>query len=169
MHKALIFIVLLSTWLIFSGFFDAFHVSLGVISSLFITVISGDLLFSDRQTSGRDRLRELSRLPGYLLWLLWQIVLANLHVLKLALAPRGPDQIAPRVVRFKTHLNSQFARFVFAQSITLTPGTVTVRIDADEFLVHAISEEAAEGLAGEMERRIAYVFEPELIEGASAC
>ena len=89
MHKALTFILLLSTWLLFSGFFDAFHVGLGVLSSLFVTAISGDLLFSERQTSARDRLRELSRLPGYLLWLLWQIVLANLHVLKLALAPSG--------------------------------------------------------------------------------
>ncbi len=168
MHKALIFIMLLSTWLVFSGFFDAFHVGLGVLSALFITAISGDLLFGERQTSARDRLRELARLPGYLIWLLWQIVLANFHVLKLALAPDGRKEIEPRIVRFKTRLSSPFARFVFAQSITLTPGTVTVKLDGDEFLVHAISKEAAGGLAGEMERRIAYVFQPELLEGATA-
>ncbi|MGI9243301.1 MAG: Na+/H+ antiporter subunit E [Verrucomicrobiales bacterium] len=164
MHKALIFITLLSTWLIFSGFFDAFHVGLGIISSLFITAISGDLFFSERQTTSRDRLREITRIPGYLAWLLWQIILANLHVLKLALAPDGPEEIEPSIVRLKTQLTSPFARFVYAQGITLTPGTVTIRLDGDELLVHAISKESALGLDGEMERRIAYVFQPELLE-----
>ena len=42
-----------------------------------------------------------------------------------------------------------------------------MRIEGDDFLVHAISEDSAEGLAGEMERRIAHVFEPELLEGAA--
>jgi multicomponent Na+:H+ antiporter subunit E len=99
--------------------------------------------------------------------LLWQIILANFHVLKLALTPSGTAEIRPRIVRFKTQLTSPFARFVFAQSITLTPGTVTVTIEGDEFVVHAISRAAAEGLAGAMERRIAHVFEPELLEGGS--
>lgn len=167
MHKLFIFIILLSSWLVFSGFFDAFHVGLGVIASLLVTFSFGDLFFTERRTPTRDRLRELVRIPGYLLWLLWQIVLANLHVLKLALAPNGPEEIKPRIVRFKTHLRSKFARFVFAQSITLTPGTVTVTLEGDEFVVHAISRASAEGLAGAMERRIAYVFEPELLGGAS--
>jgi len=165
MHKALIFILLLSAWLVFSGFFDAFHIGLGVLSSLFITAISGDLLFCERKSSANHRLREICRVPGYLAWLLWQIVLANFHVLKLALTPNGPAQIEPRIVRFKTNLTSPFARFVFAQSITLTPGTVTVTIEGDEFVVHAISRAAAEGLAGEMEWRIARVYQPELLEG----
>ena len=167
MHKLFIFILLLATWVVLSGFFDGFHLTLGVLASVFITIISGVLLFVDRKTSANDRLREICRMPGYLIWLLWQIVLANFHVLKLALAPKGPDEISPRIVRFKTNLTSPFARFVFAQSITLTPGTVTVGIEGDEFVVHAISRAAAEGLAGQMERRIARVFQPELLEGAS--
>jgi multicomponent Na+:H+ antiporter subunit E len=169
MHKALTFILLLSTWLVFSGTFDAFHIGLGVLAALFVTAISGDLLFTESKTSGKDRLRELLRFPGYAVWLLWQIVIANLHVLKLALAPSGPDEIRPRIVRFKTNLSSPFARFVFAQSITLTPGTVTVAIEGDEFLIHAISRASAEGLAGPMERRIAYVFQPELLGDGDSC
>ena len=66
------------------------------------------------------------------------------------------------MVRFKTHLKTDFAKWVFANSITLTPGTVTIRIDDDEFYVHAISEYTAKGLEGEMEKRIAAVWEPEL-------
>ena len=164
MHRALIFTLLLTTWLIFSGKFDTFHVGLGVVSSLLVTFSFGDLLFAQRKTSNRDRIREITRLPGYVLWLLWQIVLANIHVLKLALLPSGPQEIRPRIVRFRTNLNTPFARFVFAQSITLTPGTVTVDIEGDEFVIHAISREAAEGLAGEMEQRVAHVYEPELLE-----
>ena len=165
MYRLLIFLILFSTWVVFSGFFDLFHLSLGVVCSAFVTLISGDLFFSKRDTSQRDRVREILRLPGYLAWLLWQIFLANLHVLKLALLPGGPEEIRPRIVRFETALTSPFARFVFAQSITLTPGTVTVDIDGDHFVVHAISRASAEGLAGRMERRVAYVFEPELLEG----
>ncbi|MFT4549765.1 MAG: multicomponent Na+:H+ antiporter subunit E [Verrucomicrobiales bacterium] len=167
MHKLFIFTILLSSWLVFSGKFDAFHVGLGVVSTLLVTLSFGDLLFAQRKTGAKDRVRELLRLPGYLTWLLWQIVVANLHVLKLALLPRGPEEIKPRIVRFKTHLTSDFARFVFAQSITLTPGTVTVDIDGDEFVVHAISRAAAEGLTGKMEERVARVFEPELLREAA--
>ena len=165
MYKALTFTLLLSIWLVFSGTFDAFHIGLGLLAAGFVTAISGDLLFTETKTSGKDRLRELLRFPSYAFWLLWQIILANLHVLKLALAPSGPDEIKPRIVRFKTNLSSPFARFVFAQSITLTPGTVTVAIEGDEFVIHAISRASAEGLAGPMERRIAYVFQPELLGG----
>jgi multicomponent Na+:H+ antiporter subunit E len=168
MHKALIFTLLLTTWLIFSGKFDAFHVGLGVLSSLGVTFSFGDLLFSERKTSMKDRFREIIRLPGYLAWLVWQVLIANLHVLRLALAPSGPEEIKPRIVRFKTALTSPFARFVFAQSITLTPGTVTVTIDGDELIVHAISRASAEGLAGAMERRIAHVYQPELLEGGES-
>ena len=165
MHKALIFLLLLTSWLIFSGFFDVFHVGLGVISCGFVTLTFGDLLFKERNTSAQDRMREILRLPPYLAWLVGQIILANLHVLKLALTPAGPTEIRPRIVRFKCNLRSPFARYVFAQSITLTPGTVTVDIDGDDFVVHAISRASAEGLAGAMERRIAHVYEPELLEG----
>ena len=169
MHKTLIFFLLLSTWLVFSGKPDVLHVGLGVLSSLLVTFSFGDLFFSERGTSAKDRAREISRLPGYLTWLLWQIALANVHVLRLALAPDGPEEINPRIVHFKTNLTSPFARFVFAQCITLTPGTVTVSATCDgKFIVHAINRAAAEGLAGAMERRVAYVFEPELLKGGDS-
>lgn len=60
---------------------------------------------------------------------------------------------------------------MLAQSITLTPGTVTVKIDGDDFIVHGINQKAAEGLVEEdgldfeMERRIAAILEPELLNG----
>ena len=161
MHRLLIFSILLLTWLVLSGLFDAFHIMLGVLCAGIVTWMSSDLHFQERSTSFRGRIRELSRIPSYLVWLLWQIVLANVHTLKLALTPGGLEEVAPRVVRFKTTLRSEFAKYVLAQSITLTPGTVTIKIVGDEFFVHAISEEAADGLDGAMEGWIAHIYEPE--------
>lgn len=162
MYRLLIFILILANWLIFSGFFDAFHVGLGVLCAAIVTWMSSDLLFEDRSRSIAERFQEVARLPSYLVWLLWQIVLANVYMLKLALSPGGMEEVSPCVVRFKTKLKSDFARFVLAQSITLTPGTVTVKIVGDEFYVHAISKAAADGLDGAMEGWIAHVYEPEL-------
>jgi multicomponent Na+:H+ antiporter subunit E len=162
-YPFLIFFLLLLNWVAFSGKFDAFHLGLGAFSALVVTLLSQDLLFSDRKKSLGNRFREAGRFLRYALWLLWQIALANVHVFKLAITRSGQDEIAPKVVTFKTKLKSDFAKFVFANSITLTPGTITIALRGNEFLVHAISEATAKDLAtGEMERRVAEVFEPEV-------
>ena len=121
---------------------------------------------SSRSAGLELRVRELLRIPAYLGWLLWQIVLANVSILKLVFQPRPLEGVAPQVVRFKTTLKSDWVKFVLAQSITLTPGTVTIKIVGDEFFVHAISQEAADGLDGAMEGWIKHVYEPEQQEGA---
>ncbi|MFP6873288.1 MAG: Na+/H+ antiporter subunit E [Verrucomicrobiales bacterium] len=158
MYRVLSFCVLLATWLVLSGLIDWFHVSLGIISCALVTWWSSDMLFSDRSIAPRARLLQFCRLPGYLLWLLWQIFLANLHVLRLAFSPRLREEIEPQLVRFSSGLNTNFQKFVLAQSITLTPGTVTLRIEGDEFVVHAISNSAARGLTGPMTERVRHVF-----------
>jgi hypothetical protein len=83
-------------------------------------------------------------------------VLANIHMFKLAFAPES--QLQPQIVRYRTGLKSDFEKFLLANSITLTPGTVTIKILGDTFYIHAISDFAAGGLDGEMERRIAHIF-----------
>ena len=67
----------------------------------------------------------------------------------------------PQMVRFRTSLRSEFARYVFANSITLTPGTVTLSVEGDKFVVHAISQKVADELPGEMEKRLAKIFDQE--------
>lgn len=158
MYRALIFAILLAIWLVLSGLFDGFHIGLGIISCALVTWWSSDMLFEDRSIDMRGRVRQALRVPGYLAWLTWQIVVANVHVLRLALSPRLAEQVDPQLVRFRSGLKSDFENFVLAQSITLTPGTVTMAIDGDEFLVHAISREAADGLAGPMAERVRRVF-----------
>ena len=95
----------------------------------------------------------------YLPWLLYQIVLSTLHVAFLALHPKMQDQIDPTIVTFKTKLRTDIAKVALANSITLTPGTITIRIENQVFYVHAISRKAAAGLPGEMEERLARIFE----------
>ena len=96
------------------------------------------------------------RFLQYTPWLLYQIVLANLHVVYLVLFP---SKIRPQIVRFKTTLTSDLSKVSLGNSITLTPGTITMDIDDGEFYVHALSDKVARDLlTGEMERRVARVF-----------
>ncbi|MEM6279706.1 MAG: Na+/H+ antiporter subunit E [Verrucomicrobiota bacterium] len=156
LYQGFVFALLLITWMIFSGLFDAFHLTLGLISCGIVTWMSADMLFEDRAAPLFARLRQARRLAVYLVWLLWQIVLSNLHLLRLAFSPR--EALQPHIVRYETKLETDFEKYLLANSITLTPGTVTIKIMGDTFYIHAISDIAAAGLDGEMERRIAHVF-----------
>ena len=158
MYRILIFSLLLITWVILSGLLDEFHIGLGILSCVLVTWLSSGLLFNDRSLSFHSRLRQAFRLLFYLSWLLWQIVLANIHVLRISFSPRVKEQIQPQLVRFRSGLKSDFEKYVLAQSITLTPGTVTLQIDDDVFLVHAISDVAAKGLMGSMADRVRHIF-----------
>jgi len=147
-----------------SGKFDIFHLALGVISSAIVTWSSTDLLFQEKNKALSARLTEAWRFTQYACWLVWQIIIANFHVIQLSLTPKPIKEIiSPHIFNFKTTLQSDFARFVLANSITLTPGTVTIRVHKDIFYVHAITEKAAGDLAdatiSDMERRVAWVFE----------
>lgn len=158
MYQLLTFILLLVNWIIFSGVLDAFHLGLGVICCGFVAWLSTDLVFGNTSKGLRARLVEAFRFIGYAAWLLWQVVLANIHVLKLAFS-QNERATHPRIIRFRTSLKSDFARYVFANSITLTPGTVTMSLVGDEFVVHAIDKAVADELPGEMEKRVAAVFD----------
>jgi multicomponent Na+:H+ antiporter subunit E len=159
MHFIYTFIIMFGFWLLLSGKLDLFHLTLGVISSLIVAWMSSDLLFLDRTRKGR--LPEVWRFILYIPWVFKEILLSTLHVTWLALHPAMKKKIAPRIVTFKTKLKSDTARVILANSITLTPGTITVRIEEDVFTVHALSDKVARGLPGEMEERIARIFTEE--------
>ena len=101
-----------------------------------------------------------ARFIGYIPWLLWQIFLANLHVLYLVFHPRMMELIDPDIIEFDSTLKSDVARTTFANSITLTPGTITVNVSAlGRLSVHCIDEYSGKPLPGEMETRIARIFD----------
>jgi multicomponent Na+:H+ antiporter subunit E len=151
------FLIMFGFWIVLSGQLDMFHISLGLLSSALVSFLSGDILMLDAKKN--DRLAVAFRLICYIPWLLYQIALSTMHVAFLAIHPRVRSQIDPTIVTFKTKLKTNVARVALANSITLTPGTITIRIDGDIFFVHAISRKAAAGLPGEMEDRISRVFE----------
>lgn len=144
-------------WVVFSGRFDAFHLILGVISCSIVAFLSGDLLFPARL--GRKLPFVWLRFVGYTPWLLYQIFLANLHVMYLVFHPRMRELIDPKIIEFDSKLSSDVARTTFANSITLTPGTITVHVTAaGKFSVHCIDTESGKPLPGKMEAKIAKVF-----------
>ena len=157
MVKVATFCILYAFWILLSGMFDAVHLFLGAVSALLVTMMSSTLLFSAGDSP--FRLRAALGLLGYLPWLFRQIVTANLQVAYIVLHPRMLDLINPQLLRFRTRLRDPFSRVTFAQSITLTPGTVTVSIQEDEFTVFALTDDAARSLPGEMEERIASALE----------
>ena len=158
MYPILSFILLFTLWVVFSGQLDAFHLTMGALSAGFVAALSGNLFFENRSSSMRSRSVECLRFFSYSFWLLYQILLSNLHVLNLSLNPRGRGILDPKIIRVRTKLRSDFAKVVLANSITLTPGTVTLKIEGDSLYVHAISRKAAESLDGNMEARIARIF-----------
>ena len=154
------FLILFALWIVFSGRFDGFHLILGLISSAMVAAISGDLMFTSRQPSGLLGL--WIRLLGYIPWLLYQIFLANLHVMYLVFHPRMMALINPQIIEFDSHLKNDWSRTLFANSITLTPGTITVDVTAlGRFSVHCINDRSGQSLPGEMEEKIAGVFNEE--------
>ncbi|MFQ3168191.1 MAG: multicomponent Na+:H+ antiporter subunit E [Limisphaerales bacterium] len=153
------FLVLFVPWLVLSGKFDPVHVGMGVLCSLLVGYWCADLLFQDRATTLGNRLRQLIGFVGYMGWLLGQIIVANLHVFRVALSPRMNELLSPQMVEFDSKLEKEFSKFILANSITLTPGTVTVRVEGSRFLVHSLTAKLAEGLPGVMEKRIANIFE----------
>jgi multicomponent Na+:H+ antiporter subunit E len=157
------FFVMLAFWVALSGKFDLFHLGMGVFSSGLVAWLSHDLLFEGHTKKLGATLIEIACFLRYLVWLFGQIVLANFHIAGLALSLHPRKNLDPHIIKFRTSLKTDFARFVLANSITLTPGTVTVRIEDDVFYVHAISRRSSADLTGtgpgEMERWVAWVFE----------
>ena len=80
----------------------------------------------------------------YLLVLLTEIVKANGQVLFFILSPRYEAE--PQLIHFTSGLRTEFARVILANSITLTPGTITVSLEGNDFYVHCLDKEFAEGI-----------------------
>lgn len=155
----LTFLIMLVLWILLSGKFDLFHLSLGVISCALVAYFSSDLLFPNPNVSLGNLIVTGLRFVRYIPWLLYQILLANLHLMYLSFHPRMLELIDPQIIKFKTRLRSDLSQLTFANSITLTPGTITIYVSSDgDFRVHAIDAKSAGSLPGEMEERIARVF-----------
>jgi multicomponent Na+:H+ antiporter subunit E len=157
--------VLAALWLLFSGKLDALHLGFGVLSVGLVVILTRRVRLEDTRVV-RSRAPAAMRWGAalrYPFWLLKEVAVANLQMARLILHPRLP--IDPVLVRFDSALESALARVVLGNSITLTPGTLTLDIEGREFLVHAITEDSASGTSlGAMQRKVAHVFRDGALE-----
>ena len=160
-------------WIVLSGKFDGSHLLAGATCAMAVSLWTGRLLRLPPQL-GLSASHPLAgvfwlRFPMYLLWLARQVVTANLHVAWIVLHPRMPIQ--PSLVRLDKPAPHTFARLVLANSITLTPGTVTLDVDTTGYLVHALTSRSAANLrSGDTVRRCQALFlhtDPESGQGGT--
>jgi multicomponent Na+:H+ antiporter subunit E len=131
-------IALALMWFGLSGETSPFFIGLGVVAVVLTLLLSARLKVIDRNASPYHRAPQMLLYTG---WLLVQIVKANVAVIARVLGPR--HAIDPAVVRLRTRAKTDLGKALFANSITLTPGTVTVDVEGDKVLVHALVRENA--------------------------
>ena len=151
MRNTLALIVILSsTWLLFSGHTSPLLLSLGLISVAAIVACAARLELLDEEGVPVGLLPGLMR---YGPWLVIQIIRSNLDVAKRIVNPKLP--IHPTVIHVDAKDHTEVGRVTYANSITLTPGTISLDVSEDAIEVHALTEEAAKDLmSGEMGRRV---------------
>ncbi len=151
MRAVLVFLALGGFWAGLSGETTPWLVLAGVATCAACTWLALRLGANEEAWSPLDMARAV---VVYLPWLLWQTALSNLRLVPIVWAPR--PAIQPRLARVPDHLRTSFGRALYANSITLTPGTVTVSLDRGSVLVHALTADDADGLQeAAMQRRVA--------------
>jgi multicomponent Na+:H+ antiporter subunit E len=132
----LTFVLLFGFWLLLSGRLDMLHLGFGLACSFLVALVSHDLLMKSSRGS-LSRLRALIRLIPFLGWLVYQIILANIQVARIVINPKMP--IRPGIVRFRSRLTGDVAQTTLANSITLTPGTMTLDIVGSDYYIHCLA------------------------------
>jgi len=149
-HAVSLWAVLFATWLLFSGIYQPLLLIMGAVSCLAVVLIAHRMDVVDHE--GHPIHLGL-RAIGYWFWLWGEIAKSNINVARRILDPKLP--IDPVLITVKTSQPSELGQVVYANSITLTPGTVSIQVSDDEILVHALSSDLAADLeTGEMDRRV---------------
>jgi multicomponent Na+:H+ antiporter subunit E len=140
----LIVTILMSFWFLMSPSFHLANLVVGGGCCIGITYFWSPDLFKEGQPM-RFTPRQLGMFLVYMAHLVQNIVVANIHVARIVLDPKLP--ISPGFILVKTKLEKDLSRILYANSITLTPGTITINLVKDRLLVHALTNDAAEGVA----------------------
>ena len=143
MHKAKLALVLACIWVPLSGILSPLLLGFGLASSLAVAWLAAR---ADRRDGEPVPFAlRIGRLARYLLWLAWEIVKSNVDVSRRILSPGLP--IAPAVRWLPASQRSELGRVVYADSITLTPGTLSIDLRDGWVEVHALNEESLDALA----------------------
>lgn len=151
LRHLVLFIVLLVFWVLLSGQVDLtdthqrYLFICGIVSCGLATWLASRVGFLyDEGNVGRLAIRQITYLP----WLAWQVVVSNFDVARRVWSLNPLKRIEPHFVRVPYELESDLALAIYANSITMTPGTVTVLVDQEkkEVLVYALSTASSAGL-----------------------
>lgn len=150
LHALSLGLVLAIVWLLLSGFFVPLLLSLGLASIILVLLIARRMDVIDHEG---QPLHLSWKITFYWVWLLKEILMSAIHVSGVILRRKMP--IRPAMLHIKPTQRTEMGDVIFANSITLTPGTVTVALENGEFAVHALTQESADGLlTGEMDARV---------------
>ncbi len=142
----MIFLTLFVLWIIFNGKITVEICIFGVVLSAALTYFSKKHLQYglEEGASGGFSVKRLPYLVEYLGILIWEVIKANIVVIKMTLSKKL--EFEPAIIYFKTDLKEQASKVMLANSITLTPGTITVSLEGDTYCVHCLDKSMAEGI-----------------------
>lgn len=149
-HTLSLALMLAALWLLNSGHYTPLIIGLGIASILLVILIAHMMDLVDHESQPLHLTR---RLPLYWAWLMKELVISNIDVVRCIW--KGNDSIYPVIGTLKITQKSDMGRVIYANSITLTPGTVTIDLQDDTITVHALTREGLQALeGGEMDRRV---------------
>ena len=147
----LLFVFYFVIWLLLSGHYDPLLLTLGILSCITCLYVTWKAKFIDEEGLP---LHLLIRLPIYTLWLFKEIIKANIDTAKIIIS-NNPD---PQNFRVKSSQKTEAGKVTYANSITLTPGTVTTVLDGDILEVHALSSDMADDVkSGAMDKKVSWL------------
>lgn len=160
-HMTGLALVLFAFWMVLSGRTETKFVVYGILTAVVTTWVTYPLLLVPNKDGSKKYYVfgfSIPKMIMYFFWLMWQLVLANIDVL---LATTGQElNIDPKIVRFRFRADNPMASVILANSITLTPGTVTMNVTDDGvYEIHALTVGAAAGvLDGGMQKKVADLY-----------
>ena len=151
MKSFILFFILFSMWLLMSGHYNVLIVSLGIISCAFcVYVAKRGKLIDDEGLP----IFFMPRLLNYLIWLFKEILKSNLSTAKVIIN----GKVEPETFTVKTSQVTDVAKVTYANSITLTPGTVTTKIQKGVFEVHALNSDFGNDVrTNEMDKKVTWL------------
>jgi multicomponent Na+:H+ antiporter subunit E len=152
-HVLALSTMLSAFWLVNSGHYTPLILFFMVVSVLFVAILCRQMDVVDGES---QPLNLTFTIPAYWLWLIKEVVLANIAVARCVW--QGASSIQPSVIKVTAHQKSDLGIVIYANSITFTPGTVSMDLEGNEITVHALTRESAAGVqTGEMDRRVCKV------------
>ena len=151
MKSFILFFILFSLWLLMSGHYNVLIISLGIISCAFcVYVAKRGKLIDDEGLP----IFFMPRLLNYLIWLFKEILKSNLSTAKVIIN----GKVEPETFTVKSSQVSDVAKVTYANSITLTPGTVTTKIQKGVFEVHALNSDFGNDVrTNEMDKKVTWL------------